>query len=184
MKDNKKKDKNNTLLVVGILLIVGIISIGYATLRTQLKINGTANIGGATWSVYFSNVTATSQSNVTPTTIPSVSGTSTTTLNYGVNLAKPGDIYQFRATVKNDGSIDAKLEDDVILAGLGAITYVRYTATYSDGSAILQDDELAAGDSVDILVTVEYAADLINNDNISEDPVSLNLSCTLNYVQK
>ena len=50
---NQRKKKNRVLLLIILLLAV---TVGYAALSTQLKINGTANIKKNIWSVYWDSV--------------------------------------------------------------------------------------------------------------------------------
>ena len=78
---NQKKIRRKILAVAMIALLL--ISVGYAALETNLRINGTANIAATSWNVYFTNIQTTTGS-VTPSVVPSVSGTSTTTLNYTI----------------------------------------------------------------------------------------------------
>ena len=51
-----KKNKRNRGLVVLLLLLILGISIGYATISSNLTINTIANIGKAKWDVHFDNI--------------------------------------------------------------------------------------------------------------------------------
>ena len=51
----KAKKRNITLGIVALLLVV---TIGYATLQTNLTINGTSKINNSTWNVHFNNPSA------------------------------------------------------------------------------------------------------------------------------
>ena len=182
MKKNKGKDKNSVFLVIGILLVVGIITVGYAALQATLQINGTANIGGATWDIHFENIEETAATNVTANPAPSAPDDTTTTLTYGVNLVKPGDIYQFTAKIVNDGTIDARL-DELVLSGASSLPYVSYTITYSDLSPIENDDTLLAEEEWTVLVTVQYSRTAVNQSDLPTDPIGLNLTAAFNFVQ-
>ena len=182
MKQNKGKDKNSVFLVIGILLVVAIITVGYAALQTTLQINGDASIGGATWDIHFENIEATNESTVTPTVAPTASGTDTTTLEYEVSLPKPGDVYQFTADIVNDGSLDAKLRS--VTKGGNNLNYVIYDISYVNGTQISEDDILEAGHDVTVLVTIQYDKDLVDEDDITGAAVPLELSATFNYVQR
>ena len=181
MKQNKGKDKNSIFLVIGILLVVGIITVGYAALQATLEINGDASIGGATWDIHFENIESTAASTVDPTVEPTASGTDTTTLEYEVSLPKPGDVYQFTAEIVNDGSIDAKLRS--LDKEGNNLDYVVYDITYTGGRQIREDDILEAGDRVTVIVTIRYDKDLVDEDDIVGAAVPLELSATFNYVQ-
>ena len=111
---SKKNNKNSKKTVYLILALILGISVGYAALSAQLKINGTSTIKRAQWSVHFgteaNDIQVTSGSvtgdNVTtPARIKS--GTSDTEIEYSVSLPEPGDYYEFTANVVNDGTLDA-----------------------------------------------------------------------------
>ena len=180
---NKGKDKSNTLLIVGILLIIGVITVGYATLQTVLNINGTANIGGATWNIHFENIQETTETNVTASTAPVAVGTSTINLSYSVSLVKPGDKYEFTADIVNSGSINAKLSDLTLTGVPNGMDYVSYTVTYADGSAIDEDDVINANASKKILVTVEFDRDNVEGADLSENATALTLAAQFTFVQ-
>ena len=111
----KKKNKNNVLLIIGLVLLIVVIGVGYASLYENLEINGTANIGKSTWSITFDNIQPVTGS-VTPSTPPYVMG-ETTTLSYTVALNKPGDFYEFRVDVVNEGSLSAALTSQTLTGG-------------------------------------------------------------------
>ena len=189
----RKKQKNKKIMVVAIALLL-LISIGYAAISTTLTINGTANIAATSWNVYFTNLQTTNGS-VTPSVAPSVSGTNTTTLNYTVTLENPGDFYEFTVDVKNGGTINAKIADNGISnTALTSTqdTYVNYTVTYSDGTAITTGDKLSKSgatisgitDTRTIKVRVEYDTNITAAQlNALQDDITLNLQFSLDYVQ-
>ena len=84
-----RKNFNHKLIFIAVVLLL-LISVGYAALSTTLSINGTANISSNSWLVYFTNLQVTTESE-TPVTAPTTSGTSTTSLTWEVNLDSPGD---------------------------------------------------------------------------------------------
>jgi len=79
------------------------------------------------------------------------------TISFEHTLTKPGQVFTFNATYKNGGDIDAKVSS-VLKSELNstAQNYLTYTVTYADGSAIQEDDVLAAGASAEFKVTVAY----------------------------
>lgn len=104
---NKKKNKNLIIILLVILLVA--ISVGYAAFSQTLTINGSVT-GTANWDVKF---TAAEIDDALKTTI-SDHGTATvstdgTTITADVKLSYPGDGCLVKATVKNAGSLDAKL---------------------------------------------------------------------------
>lgn len=110
-KNNKKNSKKTVYLIL--VLILGI-SVGYAALSATLKINGTSTIKSAKWSVHFGTeandieVTEGSVTGANVTTPAQIkAGTNNTEIEFSVNLAEPGDFYEFTANVVNDGTLDA-----------------------------------------------------------------------------
>ena len=105
----KKKQKKQSLIAISLILMM-LISIGYAALSTTLTINGTANIGSSSWLVYFTNVVPNANNNVAQVvTEPTTTGKETTTLNFAVNMDTPGQVYEFTVDAVNEGSIDAMI---------------------------------------------------------------------------
>ena len=150
----KKSNRKFVLLVLALLLFT--ITVGYATLSTTLEIKGTSKINNATWNVHFANLNVT-EGSVTATKAASIDAT-TTTIDYDVNLTKPGDFYEFTVDVTNTGSINAKLSAIPTLGGVSTEqdVYTNYTVTYSNGKAIGANDKLAAGETKTLKVKVEF----------------------------
>lgn len=191
----KRKQKNRYLLMISMILLL-VISIGYAAVSTTLSISGTANIAATSWKVYFTNIQTTTGS-VTASSEPTITGTDTTTLSYTVALENPGDFYEFTVDVVNAGTINAKIaENGVTKGGVSTAndTYVNYTVTYADtnGTEISDGDKLSkSGQTIDgigstrkIKVRVEFDPSVTSEqlDAMSDD-ITLNLTFGLNYVQ-
>ena len=150
-----KKGKNRMAMLL--ILVVGI-SIGYASLATNLKINGTSVVKGSNWNIYWDNVNVDSGSvtgsNVV--TAPSTTGTTTTEVEFSVVLPEPGDYYEFTVDAVNAGSIDAMIAENGVLNKVYTdSTYteeatlpkvLKYTVTYADGRAIEEKHLLAKKD--------------------------------------
>ena len=162
MMRNKKKSR-----LVILLILVLMISVGYAAITTTLKINGTSKVKKAGWSIYWDNVQIKSGSvtgeNVT--TAPTTTGTTTTEVTYAVILPEPGDFYEFTVDAVNAGTIDAMIaENGVSNVAYTDSTYetvatlpkvLKYTVTYADGSAI-EDYHLLAKKSGSTPTTEKY----------------------------
>ncbi len=151
MKKNKKR-----LSVLVLLILLAVVTVGYALLSSSLSINGTSQITSSTWDVHFENVSITTGS-VAATAAPTID-TSKLNISYEVTLAKPGDFYEFTVDVKNAGSVAAKLSDLPTLTGVSTEqdVYTNYTFTHTDGTAIAKGETLAAGASKNFKVRVEY----------------------------
>ena len=172
--------RNKTKLVALLLTLVLLISIGYATISTNLTIGGNATITAQNWLIYFTNIQPTTGS-VTPTTAPTTSGTTTTTLTWVVSLDTPGQFYEYTVDVKNDGSIDAMigtLSNSTLTTDQAK--YLDYTVTYSDGATIEQYDKLEAGHTETLRVRVEFKVD---PEELPSSASAVTLNYASNYVQ-
>ena len=202
--EEKQKSKKG-LIVIAIILLFAI-SIGYASISTELKINGTAMVKATSWNVYFTNVQPTNGSvSVQAANAPATSGTTTTELNYAVTLEKPGDYYEFTVDVKNGGSIDAKIaenngvikaiktgtnENEIVDLTEEQAKLINYTVTYADDSEIKPGDKLAKNgtannaDTKTLKVRIEYKTEITAAElnEVNED-MTLKLLFGLIYIQ-
>ena len=172
-----KKNNSKKVILGAVVLLIMLISVGFAELRTTLNINGTATAKGNTWNVHFINVA--NKKGVTAKAEPTISGT---TLTYSVDLVKPGDYYEFTVDVENTGSIAAKLSAAPTITGNS--DYITHTVTYADGTAISANDELAATNGKKtVKVRVEYNSTLTQATLPTTDQATT-FTVALNYVQK
>ena len=178
MKKNKRK--LNYLLVIILLLLV---SVGYAILSTNLNIVGAGTINNPTWDIHWENVSVKTGS-VSATT-PTID-TNKTTVNYSVTFTIPGEYYEFTVDAVNAGTIDGMVS--VVLNKLNNVeittlpNYLEYWVTYDDGANIAPNHLLAANSSEKYKVHVGYKKD-INVSDIPATPQTLNLTFSVTYVQ-
>ena len=163
-----------------IFLLILFLGIGFAYLSTQLNINGTTNVLGSKWSVYFDNITVNEGS--VESDLPTID-TNKTTVDFEVTLTSPGDYYEFTVDAVNNGTIDAMIES-ISMTELTAdvLKFLNYKVTYEDGTTIEENDLLRASKTRKFKVLVSFKKDVEATD-LSEEGVSLNLSYTVNYVQ-
>ena len=194
---SKSRNKNKKMILL-LLLVLGI-SIGYAALASNLKINGTSKVKSATWSVYWDNVKATTGGKTTVTQAAEITDTEKTLVEYAVTLNEPGDYYEFTVDAVNNGTIDAMIAENGIknemyeADGTTKVTtlpkYVKYTVTYADGIAIETKHLLAKKDGTTptrktYKVRVEYSEDIDPSDiNDVETDTVLNFKFSVEYVQ-
>lgn len=167
MKANKKVLQIVSMVVL-FLAVVGI-SIGFAMMSTQLSITGTVKVVPATWDIKFLQDYSFSDNDTDADETGTPTITDTTITGYEVTLTKPGDKGTYLFTVKNNGTINAKVstvtlgstltvvgssqsDEDIVRANL------IYNVTWSDGSTIAAGDELAAGAQRDVRIDVEYSS--------------------------
>ncbi|MBR2827900.1 MAG: hypothetical protein IKE70_01540 [Bacilli bacterium] len=185
----REKDKRGKM-VIAILLLIAIIGVGYAALGANLKINGVANIPSASWDVHFKTgsiaVTSGSVTGTNVTTAATI--TNATQVNYAVKLALPGDFYEFTVTAENTGTIDAMIDSvvskraDVVITTGTLPSYIDYSVTYSDGTAIATHHLLAASTEETYKVRIAYKTDIEANE-LPTTAETLNLNFQINYVQ-
>ena len=174
-----RKKKNS--LILGMILLVLVLGIGYAYLNTTLNISGTTDVDANTWNVYWDNVQVTNESVAAET--PEID-TNLTTVSFSVHLSKPGDFYEFTVDAKNDGTIDAMIDSitKTINNSTTIPNYLNYIVTYSDGFEIKNNQLLAANKKETYKVRIEYRTD-INPIDLPSSAQSLNINFGVTYIQ-
>lgn len=114
----EKQKKINTLVICGLLIVIGGMTVGFAALSQRLDINGTATVKNATssWNVLFSEVKNDKTGTASWATTPAISTVSegntgsSNTITFACDLVAPGDSCTATATIKNGGSLKAKYD--------------------------------------------------------------------------
>ena len=108
-----RNKRNNKIKLFLLLLLV--ITVGYALLSQTLDINGTTNIKKTTWSIIWDNVEVNenSVSGDSVTTAASITNTEKTLVEYSISLTEPGEFYEFTVDAKNEGTIDIYIDKEV-----------------------------------------------------------------------
>ena len=186
-KNMRVKSNKRAKLIAVLLVLVMLISVGYAFLSTQLTINGTATVKGNNWNIYFTNVQI-KEGSIEATTAPTTEGTSTTELNWAVSMDTPGQFYEYNVDVVNGGTIDtmvATATNEIVTSTLTADQqkYLDYSIKYVNGADVEQYDKLAAGETKTITVKLVFKDDIEAADLPSTDQTGIELSYTANYVQ-
>ena len=194
----KKKNNKKWTLVLVLLLVV---SIGYAALASNLKINGTTGVKSATWDVYWNNVQVTQGSvETTQGNQARITDQAKTQVEYSVTLNEPGDFYEFTVDAVNNGTIDAMIEERSIVKGVYSDSEyenettlpdaIKYTVTYADGTAIA-DKHLLAKKTNGVATTETYKVRIEYRNDNDVDPEDLEevtnqtyyFKFSVNYVQ-
>ena len=186
MRNNRRKNK--TLLLTTLLFII---TIGFAALAANLKIDGVVNVAKTSWNVHFENVDITSGS-VTATTVPVVDDVNknTTEITYAVNLTKPGDFYEFTVDMVNSGTIDAMI--DSLVNGLFEVdgettktlpSYLESSIKYNDDIDIARYHYLKANTTEKIKVRVSFRTDINPGDLPSTSSESMKLILKADFKQ-
>lgn len=130
----EKERGAKVIAVVALLIAVVGLTIGYAAYASTLTINGSANVDPASWDVHFAyktgdSLTATKTGSAVENTTPTLAAT--TISGFDVTLKAPGDSVTYDFSVKNGGTLDAKLD---------TFTLGTLTCAPNDGSTISQED--------------------------------------------
>jgi len=106
----RTKDKKN-ILIVFLLVIVLLMSVGFALLSSELEVEATGTIAGD-WAVKFKSGSL-EQTNKTDGVSDVTAELDTNGLKVTLNatFAKPGDSVSYRVVVENTGTINALLKD-------------------------------------------------------------------------
>ena len=182
MKRNRRKN-----MYLFLFMLVCSLGIGYAFLRTELQINGTADFLDARWDIHFNNVVVNPNSVELSTgnTAATIS-TSTTEVTYAVTLKEPGDFYEFTVDAVNAGSMDAMI--DTISSKMGGVeittlpAYMEYFVTYSDGIELAPNQYLKAGETETYKVHIGFKKDISASD-LTGQVENKTLSFSVTYVQ-
>lgn len=167
-----KRDLKNVFILL-LVVAIAVMAAGYAAFAQTLEINGTATIDGR-WDVEIVGITSEVEGEAkagTPTFTAS-------TANFAALLNQPGDSVTYTITVKNKGTIDAKLN---------SITLNPQVIEDDESPAIVYEvisqpalgSELAADASTTVVVKVSYSS------TVTETPTTTVRSFTgvLEYVQ-
>ena len=102
--------KRKKIIIITIVLLLTL-SVGYALLSTQLKINGVSTIEATKWDVHFANVQVKpgSVGLSTGDVAAHINESDNTLVEYTITLNQPGDYYEFTVDAVNAGTIDGMI---------------------------------------------------------------------------
>jgi len=176
----KQGRMTRNMAVLAVIVAILAMSVGFAALQQSLAITGTTTVRASTWSISFANLRAPILTGGATIDRPATLIINSTTLTFEVSLGKPGDSVEYTFDVRNNGDINAKI-GTVNLTGVSAAQgmNVTYTVTYSDGTPVLANDALAAGQTRTLTLKLSYD----NVPVLSAVDVPLNLGANITYVQ-
>ncbi len=176
-----KFQKKMNIIYILLLIVLASIGTGYAYIKSNLNINGTANVTAASWDVHFENLNVTTGS-ITATTPANI--TDDTTVTFSAELSNPNDFYEFTVDVVNDGTMDAMIDSFSISPTLTTAQkkYLEYTVTYSDGTPLANKQELKVGTSETLKVRFSYIENSDKTNYPTEDQ-SFNIEFSVDYIQ-
>ena len=162
--------KNNKSIIIIILIIVIItMSVAYSEFATQLKINGETEITGE-WDVKITGIVA---QDVSEGCDPGEPEFTNTTAQFNAKLQKPGDKISYVITIKNEGTINAILDNESYTSNEDGSPAIKYSNTSPSTN-------LDAGTQTTFTITVMY------DENVEEVPEikKKTFNAIIEYVQK
>lgn len=163
--------RKTKIRIITVITVVALLVVAYATFAQPLATNTVTKT--LSWDIGFTNVIKTGvYGEAQEISQPSFSHTDA---SFNVALTGPNDKITYEFTIENMGTVDARLESINIIPNNFASDAVLYTV-----SGLNIGDELKAGDSTKMLVTVSYnnsVQDVSNNYQKSARIIA-------NYVEK
>ena len=181
----KKEKKTKVLVMVILLIVVAGLTVAFAALSATLNINGTAYLDAAKWGIKFENL-----SEPVKTGDASTSGTakieetkSAEITGINVSLLTPGDKVTYTVDLVNKGTINAKI-DKIEKTELTSEQqkYLTFKITDKEGKEVSEGDILSAGETRNLIITIEFIKDLTKED-LPTSTSTISLSYKLNFVQ-
>lgn len=153
--EHDRRSQIKSVLVFSLLIAIMVMSVGYAALSQRLTVNSNATIGDASWKVRIVSIEETSQritgadGNVS-TQVGNIEGVSfstniegSTSAAFSIGLKAPGDYATFKVSVKNMGTISAKLNGITDLTTINSSnpSVIKYTVTEdtNNGTSLSKD---------------------------------------------
>ena len=124
----RRERKKRTKIIISLVVVLTLMTAGYAAFQTNLKINGTSTINNS-WNIEITNVTS-GQTTGGAENVRTPTWT-TLTASMEANLYEKGDAIEYDITLKNKGTVDARLSDIIQTAVSNndaiKITFSNYT---------------------------------------------------------
>ncbi len=166
------------IFLVAMILSVVTLSVAYAALNVTLNIVGSASVGGASWNVKLENSVVTSGS-----TSGKVNFLSNTLASFNADLNIPGDFYEFTVDIKNDGDVDAII-NNVTISELSEeeAKYLTYTIQYENGDSIDTRELVPAKSLKKLLVRLEFKKD-VNEEDLPKEITEVTMTFDVELIQ-
>lgn len=157
-------------IILMYVVVISLVSIGYATLQKTLSIQGTADIT-TTFDVRITNIYMSSKANAT--NISTKYSANSGTIN--VELNKAGGYGSYRVTVKNNGNFD------VIINKISGITEANNTepkdVTVSISGITEGTTTIAAGSSINFYIRVDWSSSVSTTSTAESKVINFSVQC-------
>ncbi len=166
----RKKDKNHVFIFV---LIVALMTVGYATFAQPLASRLATKATGSEWNIGFTNVIRSDVSGSAKELSPLEY--SKTSANFNIYLSASGDAITYDFTIKNMGALDAKVSSIYLFPVNKANDLVLF-----DISGLQVGDELKVGESANMKIKAYYNPTAGSKATVGNKSVTVQV----NYSQK
>lgn len=161
--------RRKNILIVGLLILLALMGIGYTAFSSSLKISGTSSVS-TSWNISITDISISNKIGSA-----SVNGTPTydgLTASFNTNLVLPGDSITYDIKVENKGNLNAKLNKI-------ALDKTDNPAIVFSTSGLKEEGILKQGESTIFHVMVTYS------NGVTMQPTNLDasLTVTLNFAQ-
>ena len=164
------EDMHKSSIIMILLAVVFVMAAGYAAFSQQLTINGSAEISSK-WDVHIEDISVNSET-LDGKNISASVGDNTLSATFQAELVSPGSAVTYNVTVRNGGTLNAKLDSLTFTDSNNDAIQYSYVG-------ISQNDVIDSGESQTFTITVKF------NDQYTQMPDSTTSSVTMNlgYVQ-
>lgn len=170
--------KIRRLKIFFVFSIILLITVGFAVISSNLKINGSFRFATNEWNIYFDNIQV--DSGGVSTTKPKISSDKLS-LNFSISLKEPEEYYLFYVDAVNKSSLNAMI-NEVKIEGLDEVSdYLECNVTYQDGSVIEKNDILYKDFSNTFKVEFKYKD--ITKEQIPSTDLTPTVIVSINYRQ-
>lgn len=169
--NNGKSGKN--LLIVSLIIVMLFMIVGYASVITMIRINGSGTIMSS-WNVGITSVSENkSASTISKKTNYSNDGMSSN-FSFNVEFINPGDYIDYKITVANNGTIDARISSitpkNTNEMEIGGISFSLI--------GISVGDKISVGEEITFTVRAEWHNDNYRYPEITEKDYRLKVNFT------
>lgn len=184
MRRSKSLFKKRYMVVGLFVLLLGGISIGYATLNATLSIKSDVLITKERFDVHFENQSI-KQGSVTLSAgnqAVTIDPNDNDKLSFKITLNQPGDFYEFTMDMANSGNVDAKVSS----VSLGQEQTTNFLTQESQDSLPTVNEVIAAGSRKTLLFKVVYNSDIVDPSEIVDGVYptqTYELTYKINYVK-
>ena len=170
-----------TVIIVGLLVMIVGLSVAYAALSASLNVTvNKVSVNAIPWSVTMSCSTTSGGTSGTGRSCGAATITSTAVTIADTTLSKPDDSCTYALTIKNNGTIAAKLQTitptapsgvtcNPISGGSMVCGNITYTlASNTTGTVLSTGSTLAANGTLPVYLIAKYTGTTLNNSAVTQ----------------